>query len=144
MRKIELARGAWGAALLLSPRPVLGGVLRLRVDRANVNVARILGARHLTQAVLSGATPSREVLALGVWVDGVHALTALGLAGLDPTRARAGLIDAAVAATWAGFGLRDVETSVVAGAGHDRLRDQLARGLLSRLPGAGLLPRTPG
>ncbi len=143
MRGIELARGGWGATMLLAPRPVLGRLFGVRVDAASVAVARILGVRHLTQAALSGTAPSREVLALGVWVDSVHAVTAVALAGLDTERARAGLVDAVVAATWAGFGLHDLGTAPVRDARTDRVRDQLARWLLSWLPGAGLLPVHP-
>jgi len=100
-RPIELVRAGWGAALLLWPRPVLEHLRHVRVDTKSVAVTRILGARHLTQAVLSGVQPSPEVLAIGVWVDAVHAMTALGLAVTDRCRARAGLIDTVVAGVWA-------------------------------------------
>jgi hypothetical protein len=72
-RRIETVRGGWGLALLISPDAVLGTVHGLRVDRKSRVVARILGARHLVQAVSSGVRPSAEVLAMGVWVDWVHA-----------------------------------------------------------------------
>lgn len=44
--------------------------------RASLIVARILGARRLTQAALSDVGPSPEVLAMGVWVDCAHATLA--------------------------------------------------------------------
>ncbi|MFY0408575.1 hypothetical protein [Solicola sp. PLA-1-18] len=43
-----------------------------------MTVARLLGARHLAQACLSGTRPTPEVIAMGVQVNAVHALTALG------------------------------------------------------------------
>ena len=81
-RKIELLRGGWGAAMLVAPRQVMQA-MDVRVDAKSMVIGRILGARHLTQAALSGFRPSPEVLAMGVWVDTVHALTALALASAD-------------------------------------------------------------
>ena len=69
VRYIELLRAGWGAGLLAAPETVLERVHGLRVDRKAVVVARILGARHLLQAGLSGASPSPERVAGGVWVD---------------------------------------------------------------------------
>ena len=110
-RKIELFRAGWGAALLVAPRHVMTNVHHVRVDRKSVVIARILGARQLTQAVLSGVRPSPEVLAMGVWVDAVHAISALALAVLDRPRARAGMTDTAVASLWAGAGYRDLTSA---------------------------------
>lgn len=140
-RPIELGRAAWGAALLFWPRPVLEQVHHLQVDSRSVVIARILGARQLAQAVLSGIRPSPEVLATGVWVDAVHAVTALGLAVTDRARARAGLTDAAVAGTWAVLGFRDLSGGVAPPADHERRRDRLARTVLSIAPGGGALIR---
>jgi len=55
--------------LLLAPQVVLNRVHHVEVDTQSVLVARVLGARHLTQAALSDVNPSPEVLARGVWVD---------------------------------------------------------------------------
>jgi hypothetical protein len=132
---MELVRAAWGAALLVAPRQVLGHVHHLRTDRASVVVARVLGARQLAQAVLSGTDPSPEVLALGVWVDGVHAASAVGLALADRHRARAGVTDAAIAATWGLLGYRDLITARATPSSHQRVRDELARAVLGLVPG---------
>jgi hypothetical protein len=133
-RWIELARAAWGAALLLAPRQV-------RVDDRSLLVARILGARHLSQAVLSGVDPSPEVLAMGVWVDCAHATTALALAAVDRSRARGGLTDAGVAAVWAAAGYHDLNTGAVPSPRHDRRRDAMARWVLGMVPGGSILMR---
>ena len=114
----------------------------LRVDRKSRVVARILGARHLVQAVSSGVRPSAEVLAMGVWVDWVHALTALGLAAVDRHRARAGLTDAAMAALWAAAGNHDLGQGSATPRDRRTLRDQLAILVLSHVPaGPALLSR---
>lgn len=82
----------------------------MRVDRKALVVTRILGARHLFQALLSGINPSPEVLAAGIWVDAVHSMTAFGLAVVDWRRARGGMIDGVVAASWAWLGLRHLHS----------------------------------
>ncbi|WP_255605675.1 hypothetical protein [Mycolicibacterium xanthum] len=140
MRAIELGRAAWGAALLADPDAVLGTVHGLTVDDRSRVVARILGARQLTQATLSGLRPTPEVLAMGTWVDAVHALTALGLVVVDRSRARAGITDAVIAAGWAGAGWRDLRRAAPTPPAHRRVRDRLAVRLLHLAPGGrGLL-----
>jgi hypothetical protein len=138
-RKIELFRATWGAALLIAPRLVMKRVHHVRVDTKSVVVARILGARQLSQAALSGVRPSPEVLAMGVWVDAVHSLTALGLAAVDRSRVRAGLTDTAVAALWAVAGYRDLAGARPAPAAYQRRRDRLAATVLRVAPGGHLL-----
>ncbi|OYN77478.1 hypothetical protein [Mycolicibacterium sphagni] len=135
LRSVEIVRGLWGAALLAAPATVLTRVHGVEVDSRAVVVARILGARHLAQATLSGLRPSPEVLAAGTWVDGVHAVTAFGLAAVDSRRARAGITDGVVAALWALFGLRDLTTGTTPPPAHERRRDALATTLLPVLPG---------
>ncbi|MEO6882003.1 MAG: hypothetical protein ABI181_13800 [Mycobacteriaceae bacterium] len=140
LRWIEVGRGAWGAALLLAPRRALRAT-HATLDTTSVNVTRVLGARQLAQAALSGVNPSPEVLATGVWVDAAHSATAIALAVTDHRRARAGLVDAAVAAVWAGIGARDLSHAEPTAPGHDRIRDRLARLVLPRLPGGSALLR---
>ncbi|HEY3895513.1 MAG TPA: hypothetical protein VGL88_09115 [Pseudonocardiaceae bacterium] len=57
----------------------------------------MLGARHLTQAILTKDAPGALVLPLGVELDLAHAASMLGLALLDRRRRRAGLLDATAA-----------------------------------------------
>jgi hypothetical protein len=140
-RTIELIRAAWEAALLFGPRRVMTNVNHLKVDSKSVVIARVLGARHLTQAVLSGFWPSAEVLAMGVWVDAVHSSTAFALALIDRSRARAGLTDAAVAGFWAATGYRDLARGAATPPSHQRRRDRLARLALGVAPGGRLLRR---
>jgi len=74
-------------------------------------------------------------------VDVVHAFTAVALAVVDRTRARAGLTDTAVAGLWAGVGWRDLRTARATPPAHDRRRDALARRVLAMAPGGSMLAR---
>ncbi len=132
-RRLELVRGLWGLAVLVAPGRFLSAV-GTGGDQTMVVIGRILGARHLTQAVLSGARPSPEVLAMGVWVDAVHALTALGLAAVSPSRTGVGLADAVGAAGWAAAGYYDLVNPRSVQPAHTRRRDALARWTLARVP----------
>lgn len=141
-RPIEILRAGWAVALLICPDRVLGTVQNLDVDTKSRAVARILGARHLVQAVSSGVKPSAEVLAMGVWVDVVHAFTALGLALVDRNRARAGVTDAAAAALWAATGNYDLGSAGPTPNAQRSTRDRLAILVLSHAPaGRALLSR---
>lgn len=141
-RKIELARGAWGIAGLAAPRTVLSLAGGDPDDQRSRVVLRILGARQLAQATLSGLSPAPSVLALGIWVDGVHALTAVGLAAVRRSYAVPALVDAAVAAGWAVFGVDDLRS----GGRHEKeqLRSRLARDVLGIVPGGAALRRAAG
>ncbi|MDQ2757467.1 MAG: hypothetical protein M3Y71_13045, partial [Actinomycetota bacterium] len=104
MRWVEIGRGAWGAVLLADPSVALRVVRDAPPDRRAAVVTRVLGGRQVVQAGLSGLRPTPEVLAMGVWVDAAHAVTAVGLAVADRSRARVALADALVAATFASIG----------------------------------------
>ncbi len=134
LRGIEVVRAGWGTVLVAAPAAVLNHIHGVQVDRKAVVVTRVLGARHLAQALLSGIDPGPEMLAAGVWVDTVHSMTAFGLAAVDRRRARGGLTDGVVAAVWAGMGLRHLRTGK-AGTGAVRGRDRLARTVVGALPG---------
>ncbi|KZS74622.1 hypothetical protein A4G26_05445 [Mycobacterium kansasii] len=53
VRRIELLRAGWGAVLLTAPTVVLNRIHGVHVDRKAVVVTRVLGARHLVQALVS-------------------------------------------------------------------------------------------
>ncbi|OBG65572.1 MULTISPECIES: hypothetical protein [unclassified Mycobacterium] len=141
IRFIEVLRAGWGTVLLAAPSEVLDHIHGVQVDRKALVVTRILGGRHIVQALLSGINPGPEVLAAGVWVDTVHSATALGLAAVDRRRARGGVTDAAVAASWAALGWRHLRAGQARTDGV-RGRDRLARAVVGALPGgAGLMAR---
>ncbi len=101
---LTLARAANGAALLVVPGSVLRSTVGGRDDRPARIVTRILGARHLVQAGLTGLRPGPTALWIGAAVDAVHAATALGLAALDDGRRRAALGNALSAFVFAAAG----------------------------------------
>jgi hypothetical protein len=105
-RHVATARVAWGAVLLLSPRPVLVRVHRLPVDRRTLVVARVLGVRQVAQGAVSLARPDPAVLISGVLVDALHAASMLGLAAVDRRRTRGAVTEAALAAAWGVLGWR--------------------------------------
>ncbi len=134
VRRIELLRAGWGAVLLVAPGAVLHLVRAVRIDRKALVITRILGARQLFQALVSGIGPSPEMLAAGVWVDTVHSMTAFGLAVIDRRRVRVGVADGIVAALWAGLGLHHLYTGKAQNTAA-RGRDRLARAVVGALPG---------
>jgi hypothetical protein len=101
-------RGVWGLVLLFCPQCLLAGFGDRPADRRALVVARILGARQLIQALLSGLRPRPQVLAIGSAVDVAHCLTAGAFAVADRRRARLAVADAAMAAIWAAAGRRDL------------------------------------
>ena len=141
VRWIEVGRGAWGAALLISPRTVLERVHGLHVDTRAVVVARILGSGTSPRRCSRGCTRPPPYWPPG-WVDGVHALSAVGLAAADPHRARAGLTDAAIATGWSVAGYRDLRRGNFADeVGTERLRSRLGLAVLDHAPGGKRLAR---
>jgi hypothetical protein len=103
-RHLAAIRLLWATLLLVAPRPLLrlvGG----EPDPSSVKVARVLGSRHAVQGAVE-LTTWPQWRRLGASVDGVHALTALGLAALDARRRNVALCDALVASGIAVFGSR--------------------------------------
>jgi hypothetical protein len=105
IRAQELLRAGWGLALLAAPDVVVSRVGAASPDPRTRAVARVLGARHLLQAALTIAAPSRRVLRWGGFADLAHASTDLALAAQDARYRRAALIDACIATS---FGVRSV------------------------------------
>ncbi|MGH9116242.1 MAG: hypothetical protein ACRDWW_10505, partial [Acidimicrobiales bacterium] len=105
-------------------------------DRRTRRVVRLLGARHVAQALLSGSQPARGVLALGAEVDVSHALTMLALALLVRTYRRPALASALIGTGFAaaGWGLARskqptrVRQGIASLSGRrDRWADRVAR-----------------
>lgn len=90
----SLARLAYGSWLVADAQRLVGGAPGDRRFRA---VARILGLRHIAQAVALTIWPTATARRLGAVVDGLHAATDAGCALVDPRRARLAAIDGAVA-----------------------------------------------
>jgi len=133
-RRIELVRGGWGLACVVVPDALLTSVFRTEPSVRATRTIRVLGVRHLVQAVASGLAPTPAVLAVGIWVDALHAATAAAAAALDRRRRAAFGTDAVIAGTFAALGHRDLrrdpEPAVVSA------RTRLARALEPLLPAA--------
>src|SRR5207248_7968566 len=99
------ARACYGAALLCAPGLALGLCTGEASSARARTVVRILGARHLAQAVLTMWRPRRAVFAAGTGIDGCHVVSMLALAAADPRLRRAGLADAAAAAASTAVGV---------------------------------------
>jgi hypothetical protein len=101
-----LARAGYGAALCCAPGRMLrleGGAAAEATPGARA-VARVLGARHLAQALLSATRPTPALLALGAANDVLHSASMIALAAVDPPRRRLGVTDSLMAAAFAASG----------------------------------------
>lgn len=107
-----VVRALWGTALLVAPGRVLRLIGGADEARTATRLVRVLGARHLLQAIAGQALGDRAVagqaVRIGVWIDGLHALSDLGFACRDVRWRRASATDAAIASGFAAFGLYDL------------------------------------
>ena len=99
------ARAAYGLALLAAPRQALGGRRLGAAEPGASALARVLGVRQLSEAVLLARHPARRVLLAGAAVDGAHAASMLALCALSPRRRRLAAASAATGALLAAWGL---------------------------------------
>ena len=109
---LQVARAAYGAALLLVPGPAIRLSTGRPAGQRAQNVARVLGVRHLLQAaVTAGAGPSAELLGLGAAVDITHAASMASLALADRGVRRVTLTDALIETAFAAAGLSSAAPS---------------------------------
>lgn len=101
---LAAVRGAWGALLICCPGPLLRAAAGHPGSAADRAVLRVLGARHLLQAVATAARPSPAVLTAGSVVDLLHAASQVALACSGPRWRRAAALDALGAAAFAAAG----------------------------------------
>ena len=103
-----VVQALWGATLLVAPGRVLQVLGGPNEDRIPERIMRILGARHVLQATAERVFGD-SALRLGVWVDGLHALTAFGFACVDARWRRAALSDAVITSGLAAVGRAEVD-----------------------------------
>lgn len=138
-KAMTAARAGFGLLELAAPGLVARRLSGQRPDSRVAMVARVLGARHLAQACLSGPAPTAAVLALEAEVDAVHAVSMIGVAVLSRRWRPAALASAAVAAGFAaagGLAARAALRHPAGPAGRGaivRLRDEWADGLAQHL-----------
>lgn len=106
MRYVAVARAAWGISLLLTPGAVIRAASGEPAGAAAAVVGRILGARHLVQALAIDRKQTSGRLLIGAAIDAVHALSMVGLAFASERHRRAVTLDAALAGSLAANGLR--------------------------------------
>ncbi len=97
MRYIAITRAAYGALLLLAPGAVTRVASGGSSDRATALMWRVLGFRHLAQALILDRAGTRSRLLTGAATDATHALSMLGLAALNEDRRWPAVLDAALA-----------------------------------------------
>ena len=97
-RTAAVVRAGWGVFLLGAPAAVLAGFGHSGTGPEEV--VRVLGARHVAQAVLTATLPRSRVVPAGTAADALHAVTAAALAVASPRWRRAAAADAALAAVW--------------------------------------------
>ncbi|MGH3413936.1 MAG: hypothetical protein ACRDPH_12735 [Marmoricola sp.] len=105
MAALEVVRGGYGALQLVRPRLVAGRLLGRPDDRDASVVVRVLGVRHVVQAVVSGTRPTSPVLAVGAAVDLLHAASMLGVGLVGRDRRHAAFVDAGIAGGFGAAGL---------------------------------------
>jgi hypothetical protein len=99
MRPIAIARAVYGVFLLVASDTVVETVTGERSRAATVG--RIIGMRHVLQALTLGWTRSRGWVDVGAGIDAIHALSMLVLAVFSDRYRRLAALDAAVAGSWA-------------------------------------------
>ncbi len=106
-RALLFVRVLWGTVLLIAPEVVLRDLPHQRIDRAARGFARVLGARHLTQAAITSRDGTHGWAVAGAVVDALHAATMAALAALRPDRRKLALTNFATATTLAAAGLAE-------------------------------------
>ena len=145
---LRTIRCCYGALQLARPGLVASRLLVDPLDERARRIARLLGVRQLTQALVSGTNPSYPVLALGVEVDVAHAASMLALALADRRRRRVALTDALLAGSFALAGAAVAYMTPrplalpAAASGLGRMREKWAD-RLARLSVPGYPPRSP-
>lgn len=107
MNRSDGLRLAYGLALVARPGILVRPTREPNRDRLFMIVVRVLGGRHIVQAVVTGIFPTRRVRRLGAVADALHAATDIGCAAAVPARRWAASIDAGVAVAFAAAALRN-------------------------------------
>jgi hypothetical protein len=111
MRYVAVGRAAYGLSLLLAPGAVMRVASGRTMGQAPKVVGRILGARHLVQALVVERVGTRNRLLAGTAVDAAHALSMIWLATLDRGCRRPATYDALIATGLAINGLREARNA---------------------------------
>ncbi|HZU60342.1 MAG TPA: hypothetical protein VE983_05220 [Solirubrobacteraceae bacterium] len=102
----RLVRAVWGTLLLALPRPILAICGGSR-SRPVVAAVRILGARHVLEAVVMAIEHDRRPPRWMMAVDAVHGASMLLVAALSPRLRRNALASAGSATVLVALSLRE-------------------------------------
>lgn len=116
----EGTRLGYGLVLLLAPDRLLKTLTGVRLDRRGRTLARVLGARHLLQAIVSTRAGEGAQRQMGGVVDQMYAASMLGVALLSPRWRRLALIDGAAASLFSLAGTSHPEVDQVMRTAPDR------------------------
>jgi hypothetical protein len=105
-RGLQLVRLAYGSVLLTAPARIARAYGAHHGDEAVTIAARVLGGRHVLQALVTGGHPGPIRRYGGAVVDALHSLSMFTLASLDSDRARPAMIDGSIAAMFCIAGIR--------------------------------------
>ncbi len=98
MRPCDAMRLAYGTALLVAPERLAHALTGMPLDGGARVTARVLGVRHMVQALVVMRTDRAVVRRLGRWLDALHSASMIALAVTDAGRRRLALADSVVAA----------------------------------------------
>jgi hypothetical protein len=101
---LSLARAIVGALRLAWPAATTPGISGKGLGRPGRRIVRVLGARQLTQAVVTGLAPNGALLWSGAAVDILHALSMIGLVVGARRYRRPAMVEAILAASFAAAG----------------------------------------
>lgn len=103
MRPLATIRATYGVFLLVMSDIVVKRITTER-SRMGVTVGRVLGLRHVMQALALNQTRSGSLLTVGVVMDVLHALSMTVVAVRSDKYRRLATLDAIVAGLWATIG----------------------------------------
>lgn len=115
MRGLATVRLAWGGLLVAAPDLVLGTLTGRPATRSQRRILRVLGTRHLLQAGVELAHPTRALARAGEAVDLLHAATCAAAVALLPAWRRAALVEGTGAVVFATGGLTRARPTSTAG-----------------------------
>ena len=104
-RWLAVGRLVWGIALLAAPQKVFRAASGAAGTRGATDIVRVLGLRETSHAAIAIAAPTAPVVAAGAAVDGIHALSMVGLAAASSRYRRPALLSAAIATCASAAGL---------------------------------------
>ena len=102
VRATEVVRAAYGLGELVAPDALARRALGVRRNPRERTVARLLGARHVAQAVLTTIVGDHRARLVGGGVDALHSCSMVAWALADRRRARQAWGEAVSAALFAG------------------------------------------